>query len=117
MLEKAKENRIKFYEESVTVLWTLANYQEARVKLITTQLNKLKSTAKTKKKKKSKNKESINQKRLREIIAAWIFLATRQTTEIIYDFANNMSTDKKLRKVLISKIIQSAGTFGSWLAE
>ena len=95
----------------------MANYQEARVKLITTQLNQLKSTAKTKKKKKSKNKESINQKRSRQIIAAWIFLTTRQTTEIIYDFANNMSTDKKLRKALISKIIQSDGSFGSWLAD
>ena len=95
----------------------MANYQEARVKLITTQLNKLKSTAKTKKIKKSKNKESINQKRSREIIAAWIFLTTRQTTEIIYDFANNMSTDKKLTKALISKIIQSGGSFGSWLAD
>ena len=61
VLEKDKERRIKFYKESVTVLYTLANYQEARVKLINTQLNKLKSTAKTKKKKKSK-KKSINKK-------------------------------------------------------
>ena len=61
VLEKDKERRIKLYKESVTVLYTLANYQEARVKLINTQLNKLKSTAKTKKKKKSK-KKSINKK-------------------------------------------------------
>ena len=46
-----------------------------------------------------------------------MFLTTRQTTETIYDFAKNMLTDKKLRKVLISKIIQSGGSFGSWLAD
>ena len=61
VLEKDKERRIKFCKESATVLYTLANYQEARVKLINTQLNKLKSTAKTKKKKESK-KKSINKK-------------------------------------------------------
>ena len=31
-------------------------------------------------------------------------------------FANNMSTDIKLGKAQISKIIQSGGSFGSWLA-
>ena len=35
----------------------MANYQEARVKLITTQLNKLKFAAKTKKKEKVKIKK------------------------------------------------------------
>ena len=30
-------------------------------------------------------------------------------------FANNMSTDIKLSKVELSKIIQSGGSFGSWL--
>ena len=29
---------------------------------------------------------------------------------------NNMSTDMKLSKAQISKIIQSGGSFGSWLA-
>ena len=41
---------------------------------------------------------------------------TRQTTEIRNAFANNMSTDIKLSKAQISKIIQSAGSFGSWLS-
>ena len=40
-----------------------------------------------------------------------LFLKTRQTTKIRNVFANNMSTDIKLSKAQISKVIQS----GSWL--
>ena len=47
-LEKIKEMRPKFSQGSVTVLWKMANYEEARVKLTNTQLNKLKSAAKNK---------------------------------------------------------------------
>ena len=43
-----------------------------------------------------------------------LFLTTRQTTKIRNAFANNMSTDIKLSKAQISKIIQSGGSFGSW---
>ena len=43
------------------------------------------------------------------------FLTTRQKTKIRNAFANNMSTDIKLSKSQISKIIQSGGSFGSWL--
>ena len=71
----------------------MANYQEARVKLTNTQLNKLKL--------KELPKES--------------FLTTRQTSEIRNVFINNMSTDIKLSKAQISKIIQSGGSFGFWL--
>ena len=39
---------MKFSQESVTVLWKLAIYQEARVKLSNTQLIKLKSEVKNK---------------------------------------------------------------------
>ena len=45
-----------------------------------------------------------------------LFLTIRQTTKIRNAFANNMSTDIKVGKVKISKIIQSGGFFGSWLA-
>ena len=45
-----------------------------------------------------------------------LFLTTRQTTKIRNAFANNMSTDKKLSKAQIFKIVQSIGFFGSWLA-
>ena len=42
-------------------------------------------------------------------------LATRQTTKIRNAFANNVSTDIKLSKAQISKIIPSGGSFDSWL--
>ena len=45
-----------------------------------------------------------------------IFLTTRQTGKIRNAFANNISTDMKLSKAQISKIIQSSGSFDSWLA-
>ena len=45
-----------------------------------------------------------------------LLLTTRQTTKIRSAFANNMPTGRKLGKAEISKIIQSAGYFGSWLA-
>ena len=45
-----EKNQIKktFSGESATVLKKIANYKEAKVKLRTTQLSKLKSTAKNK---------------------------------------------------------------------
>ena len=46
-----------------------------------------------------------------------LFLTTRQRTIIRNVFANNMSTDIKLSKPQISKIIQSDGSFGSWLVD
>ena len=45
-LEKIKETRLKFSQGSVTILKIIANYQDTRVKLTNTQLNKLKSAAK-----------------------------------------------------------------------
>ena len=48
ILDKIKETRLKFSQGSVTVVWNMVNYQEARVKLTNTQLNKLKSAAKNK---------------------------------------------------------------------
>ena len=44
-----------------------------------------------------------------------LFLKTRQTTEIRDAFGNNVPTDIKLSKDQISNIIQSGGSFGSWL--
>ena len=44
--KKIKQERLKFSEGCVKVLRKIANYQEARVKLTNTQLNKLKSVAK-----------------------------------------------------------------------
>ena len=44
-----------------------------------------------------------------------LFLTTRQATKIRNDFANNISTDIKLSKNQMSKIIQPVKSFGSWL--
>ena len=42
-----------------------------------------------------------------------LLLTTRQNTELRNDFNNNMSTDLKLSKAQISKIIQFGGFLGS----
>ena len=46
-----------------------------------------------------------------------LLLTTRQKTELINEFNNNMSTDLKLSKTQISKIIQSRGFLGSLLSK
>ena len=35
ILEKIKETIVKFFQGKATVLWKMANYEEARVKLLT----------------------------------------------------------------------------------
>ena len=45
-----------------------------------------------------------------------LFVTGRKTTKIRNAFASNMSTDIKLSKSQIAKIIQLGGSFGSWLA-
>ena len=90
----------------------MANYQEVRVKLTNTQLNKLKSAAKNK----TGTILRLNKKNFEdEELPHELFLTTRQTTKIRNALANNMSTDIKLSIAHISKIIQSGGSFGSWL--
>ena len=89
----------------------MANYQEARVKLTNTQLSKLKSTAKNR----TGTILKLNKRNFEdEELPHKLFLTTRQTTKIRNAFANNISTDIKLSKAQISKIIQSGGSFGSW---
>ena len=77
-----------------------------RVRLTNTQLNKLKSAAILRLTKEHFEDEELPHE---------LFLTTRQTNKIINSFANNMSTDIKLSKTQISKIIQLGGSFGSWL--
>ena len=90
----------------------MANYQEARVKLTNTQVNILKSAAKNK----AGTLLRLNKKNFEdEQLPHELFLTTRQTTKMRNAFANNMSTDIKLIKAQISKIIQLGGSFGSWL--
>ena len=90
----------------------MTNYQEARVKLTNTQLKKLKSAAKNK----AGTILRLNKKKLEEELPYELSLTTRQTGKIRNVFAINMSTDIKLSKAQISKIIKSSRSFGSWLA-
>ena len=75
----------------------MANYQEARVKLTNTQLNKIKCAAKNK----AGTILRINKKKFEdEEFPHKLFLTKRQITKIINAFAYNMPTDIKLSKVL-----------------
>ena len=112
ILEKIKETRLKFSQESVKVLQTMANYQEARVKqikkykikLTNTKLNKLKSAEKNN----TGTISRINEKNfVDEDEELPDELLLRQTIKIRNDFANNLSTDIRLSKTQIPKIIQS----------
>ena len=88
----------------------MANYQEAKVKLTNAQLNKLKSATKNRIGKILRlNKKNFEDKELPHEL----FLTTRQITKIRNAFANNMSSDIKLSKAQIPKIIQSGGSIGS----
>ena len=91
----------------------MVNYEEARVELTNTQLNKLKLAAKNKTEAILRlNKKNFEDEELRH----GLFLTTRKTTKLRNGFSNNISTDIKLSKAQVSKIIQSAGSLGSWLA-
>ena len=90
----------------------MTNYNEMWIKLTNTQLNKLKSAGKYKKGTILKlNKKNFED----EELPHEFFLKTGQTTKIRNVFANNMSTGIKFSKAQISKIIQSGGSFSSWL--
>ena len=91
----------------------MANYQEVRVKLTKTQLDKVTYAAKNKTGTilKSSKKNFEDQELSHEL-----FLTTRQKTKIRNAFVNNVSTYIKLSKAQIFKIIQSGGSFGLWLA-
>ena len=76
ILEKIKESILEISQGSVTALWKMTNYQEARVKLANTQLNKLKSATESK--------------------TGTILILNKKNVEDENAFANNMSTDIKL---------------------
>ena len=77
----------------------MTNYQEARVKLTNTQLNKLKLVRKNK----TWTILRFNKKNFEdEELPHEFFLTETQTTKIENAFANNISTDIKLSKAQIS---------------
>ena len=83
-------------------------------KLSNSQLNKLKSTVKNR-------QGTILRMNVRMLNANnlphELLLTTRQTTKLKNATENNMSTDIKLSKAQISKIIQSGGFLGSLLSK
>ena len=89
----------------------MANYQKARVKLTNIQSNESKSAVKNK----AETILRLNNNFEDEELPHELFLTTSQTTKVRNAFANNMWTDIKLIKGQTSKIIQSGGSFSSWL--
>ena len=82
----------------------MANYQEERDKLTNTHLKSLKSTAKNT----AGTIFRIDQKNFQyEELPRKLFAKASQNTKIRNAFANNISTDIKLSKAQLSKIIQS----------
>ena len=83
-------------------------------KLSESQLNKLKGTVKNKQRTTlRKNAKMFSGNNLPHEL----LLTTRQTAKLRNAFENNMSTDIKLSKAQISKLIQSGGFSGSLLSE
>ena len=80
----------------------MVNYQEVKVKLTNTQLNKLKLGVQNK----ARAILRLNKKNFEdEELPHELFLTTRQKTKLRNGSANNMSTDTKLSKAQVSKKI------------
>ena len=92
----------------------MAEHSEMNVKLADTQLKKLKTAVKDK----TGTALRIDLKMFDgNDLPHELLLTTRQKTKLRNAFSNNMSTDLKLSKGQISKIIQSAGFLGSLLSK
>ena len=92
----------------------MVEYSKVNVKLSDTQLKKLKTAVKNK----TGTTLRINLKMFNENdLPHELLLTTRQKTKLRNAFNNNMSTDLKVSKAQISKIIQSGGFLGSLLSK
>ena len=84
----------------------MSNYPEARVKWKNAQLNKFKSATKNK----TGTISRINKKNIQnEELPHELFPTAKQITKLRTAIAKNMSTETKLSKALLSKMIQSGG--------
>ena len=114
IFDKINEDRLKFFQGSVTILKNMANYEEARIKLTNTQLNKLKSEAKNK----TGTTLRITKKNFQdEELPHELLLKARQKTKIRNVFVSNLSTDIKLSRTQLSKIIQSDRFLGYMIGQ
>ena len=92
----------------------MVEYSKVNVKLSDSQLNKLKSAVGNQTRVILKmNMRMFNGKNLSDEL----LLTRRQTTKLRNAIGNNMSTDIKLSKTQISKIIQSGVFLGSLLSK
>ena len=92
----------------------MVEYSKVNIKLTNTQLKKLKTAVKNK----TGTTLRMNLKMLNgNDLPDELLLTTRQKTKPRNAFNNNMSTDLKLSKAQISKIIQSGGFLGSLLSK
>ena len=90
----------------------MAEYNKANVKLSDTQLKKLKTAFENK----AGTTIRMNLKMFAENdLPHELLLTTRQKTNLRNAFNKNMSTDLKISKAQISKIIQSGGFLGRLL--
>ena len=92
----------------------MVEYKKVDVKLSDSQLNKLKTVV--------KNKQGLTLKINIKMfngnnLPHELLLTTRQKTKLKNAFENNMSTDIKLSRAQISKIIQSGGFLGALLSK
>ena len=92
----------------------MVEYSKVNVKLSNSQLNKLKTAA--------KNQTVVTLRLNIKMFNGYnlpheLLLTTRQKFKLRNAFENNMSTDVKLSKAQIFKIIQSGGFLGSLLSE
>ena len=92
----------------------MVEYSKVNVKLKDTQLKKLKTAVKNKTGAALRMSLKMFDK---NDLPDELLLTTRQKTKLRNAFNNNMSTDLKLSKAQISKIIQSGGFLGSLLSE
>ena len=92
----------------------MVEYNKVNVKLSDTQLKTLKNAVKNK----TGTTLRISLKMFNgNNLPYELLLTTRQKTRVRNAFNNNMSTDLKLSKAQISKIIQSGGFLGSLLSK
>ena len=92
----------------------MVEYSKVNVKLSDVQLKKVKTAVKNK----TGTTLRINLKMFNENdLPHELLLTTRQKTKLRNAFNNNMSTDLKISKVQMSKIIQSGGFLGSLLSK
>ena len=92
----------------------MVEYSKVNIKLSDTQLKKLKTAVKNK----ARTTLRMNLKMLNgNVLLHELLLTTRQKTKLRNPFNNNMSTDLKLSKTQILKIILSKGFLGSLLSK